>query len=198
MALRYLSRMLSVVLFFSVLLMIGPSKAAACSCAPPPAMKEDLQMKTAVFAGKVMSIGTHAGSVLRSSSAPVKVQLQVYRVWKGDLTAETVIYTPRDSASCGYEGFAVGSEFLVFATGSAERLETNLCTRTKPLATAQGDLAALGDGYGPNGAGPPAGTREEASGAGGMTGASAKALWSLGIILAGTVLLARLHKRRRL
>lgn len=132
-------------------LAVKPTSASACSCAAPAPVQEDLQRKTAIFSGKVRSISTPGLGLLHSTADPVKVTFEVQDVWKGELHSKTVVYTALSSASCGYEDFAVNQEFIVFAHGNPDRLETGICERTKPLASAGEELAALGSGYKPAG-----------------------------------------------
>lgn len=145
-------------LFLCCLLAIGgwllakPAVVHACSCAGPMPVQDDLNRKTAVFAGKVKSVYKPQGWFFRSSADPVEVTFEVTDVWKGELRSETTVYTALSSASCGYEGFAVNQSYIVFAHGTSDRLETGICTRTKPLSSAGEELAALGSGNKPNAA----------------------------------------------
>ncbi|WFB57936.1 hypothetical protein [Paenibacillus sp. BR1-192] len=67
----------------------------------------------------------------------------------------TELTTAMSSASCGYDQFAVGSEYLVFASAESGRLTTGLCDGTKPLTAAGKELSELGAGYPPKAAPPP-------------------------------------------
>lgn len=171
----------------------APGKAHACSCAKPPAVKEELNRRTAVFAGKVTQVEKPASKLIQSSAEPVKITFEVSAVWKGELKSKTAVYTAMSSASCGYENFQVHTEYIVFATGTPDRLETSICTRTKPLASAWEERAVLGTGAAPLSTTP--GPATEAASAGGQTGASSKALWSLGIMLAGVTAFAVMHRK---
>lgn len=140
-----------VFLFVSVYVM-KPSEALACSCAEPPSVEENLQNKTAVFTGKVIRLEQpkpdEDGSI--SSAAPVKITLEVAEVWKGEIGKETDVYTAMDEASCGYGGFVLDQEFIVFAYGKPDRLETGMCEGNKPVSEAEKELTALGEGYAPS------------------------------------------------
>jgi hypothetical protein len=70
--------------------------------------------------------------------------MAVLRVWKGTLGRSVVLRTANDGASCGYP-FAVHESYLVFTRDRS----VSLCSRTKPIADATEDLAALGDGHPP-------------------------------------------------
>ncbi|MEO2203088.1 hypothetical protein ABGV42_05025 [Paenibacillus pabuli] len=65
------------------------------------------------------------------------------------MNSQTTVYTAWSSESCGYEGFEVNEEFIVFAYGKLDRLETGLCEGTKNLESAQEELKDLGTGYKP-------------------------------------------------
>ncbi|WP_271753401.1 hypothetical protein [Cohnella sp. JJ-181] len=128
---------------------VKPAAVHACSCAERPGIEDQLQRKTAVFTGKVLSLSNPVSGRNWSSADPVKVQMEVNKVWKGELASQTTVYTAVSSVSCGYEDFKVNEEYIVFAYGDPDRLETGLCEGNKTLATAQDELKALGAGYEP-------------------------------------------------
>ncbi|SFE10462.1 hypothetical protein SAMN05216378_2334 [Paenibacillus catalpae] len=121
----------------------------ACSCAAPPNIEDQLNLKTAIFTGKVVSLTQPVKGKLMSTADPVKVQFEVKTVWKGELSSQTTVYTAMSSESCGYEEFDVDEEFIVFAYGDPDHLETGICEGNKTIAAAQEDLKALGAGYEP-------------------------------------------------
>lgn len=126
-----------------------PDRAMACSCAELPSMEEQLERKTAVFAGEVQSVTQPVSSFLSSSADPVKAVIQVKQVWKGDVAQKVAVYTALSSESCGYEGFTAGKEYIVFAYEDSGHLATGLCEGTKLLSEAQEELAWLGEGTTP-------------------------------------------------
>jgi len=119
-------------------------QAFACTCLPPESPERELERSTAVFAGEVTSVETPSGQIT-SSADPVAITFEVYTVWKGPHTNTFTITTARSSASCGY-AFEMGKEYLVYARGEADDLQVSLCSRTKPLTRARGDLAELRKG----------------------------------------------------
>jgi hypothetical protein len=134
------------------LVWIKPVTVQACSCATFPTVEDGMKQSTAIFAGKVISLTQPDPRRLFSSSAdPVKVVLEVSKVWKGELAAKTEITTAMSSVSCGYEGFDVDEEYLVFANADSisKKLETGLCNGNRSLASAEEELKALGQGYAP-------------------------------------------------
>ncbi|BBI34978.1 hypothetical protein KCTCHS21_43770 [Cohnella abietis] len=86
---------------------------------------------------------------IMSSADPVKVTFEVQTVWKGQIENKTVVNTAVSGASCGYTGFALGAEYVVYAYGNADKLETGMCERTKLLESADEDITELGTGYDP-------------------------------------------------
>ncbi|WP_239618309.1 hypothetical protein [Cohnella mopanensis] len=84
-----------------------------------------------------------------SSGDLVSITFAVDQVWKGEVEKSTVVHTALSSASCGIENFTVDAEYVVYAYGEPDKLETNICDRTKLLANAEEDLAGLGVSYEP-------------------------------------------------
>ncbi|MFD2702960.1 hypothetical protein ACFSVM_21195 [Paenibacillus shunpengii] len=108
-----------------------------------------MSRKTAIFTGKLISLSRPNQGMIMSSAEPVSAQFEVMNVWKGELGTEATVYTATSSDSCGYEGFEVDEEYIVFAYGPYDQLKTGLCEGTKELGSAQAELAALGEGYKP-------------------------------------------------
>jgi len=145
---------LGLAVLLSAGLMVKPKAAFACSCAGPLSaekqVQDELERKTAIFAGKVTEVVPPPKKRIMSSADEVKVTFEVTKVWKGELGRETVVYTAQSSASCGYENFEVGTAYIVSAYNVPEDLHTNICDLTKPLDSAGEELALLGDGYLPS------------------------------------------------
>jgi hypothetical protein len=142
------AKRLAMVLFVVVVcLATGPGRAWACSCVQPGTPAEELAKSTAVFTGRVVDVHTPTSEVI-SSADPVQVTFQVYSVWKGPVNEQLVVTTARESASCGY-AFSQGLEYLVYAYGSESELAADICSRSRSLSGADGDLAALGHGTDP-------------------------------------------------
>ena len=81
----------------------------------------------------------------------MQVTFAISKVWKGTDQPTIEVLTSASSASCGFE-FVQGEEYLVYASESEGRLQTNLCSRTALLAMAGDDLAVLGAGSTPSSA----------------------------------------------
>jgi cobalamin biosynthesis Mg chelatase CobN len=144
---------LSLVILLGSGLLIKPQAVYACSCAAPLSaekqVKDELDRKSAIFAGKVVKITQPQQNIIISSADLVKVTFEVSKVWKGELGRQAVVYTAMSSASCGVENFQVGTKYIVSAYKDSKPLETTICNLTKPLASAGAELAVLGEGYAP-------------------------------------------------
>ena len=128
-----LKKSVLVLAVFGALFIIGRAGIAhACLCYSVTPY-EEYRRSDAVFAGTVVSIN-------QSSSLPVT--FDVSRVWKGPHTETIALYTPPSNPSCGYT-FQIGGKYLVYANSQNGRLQTNLCSGTKPLSAAQGDVSVI-------------------------------------------------------
>lgn len=147
------------VTFFLSILLSYPNLAAACSCLPPEEPVQELRKSDVVFVGNVERVG----------SDPFKpglkeISLKLSRSLKGleDLGVgdNVVIYTSRDSASCGYD-FAKNIDYLVYATGSRARLKVSLCSRTSYFDTSRKEVKELSNFLTENPEEASAGARED-------------------------------------
>lgn len=120
----------------------------ACSCAPPPPPKVALKQAAAVFAGKVVEIEFDQAKYTKT------VTIEVASAWKGDIGKRVKVTTAIHGATCGY-GFKKGGAYLVYCYANKPKgdepviLRTNICTRTRPMATAAGDIKEIGEGKKP-------------------------------------------------
>jgi hypothetical protein len=154
------------------LLWIGaPPAAIACSCVAPPPPLEAMAESRAVFGGKVIRVDDHftlskkiwvgiryAVSDLFDTAEPdfsprwygKAVTLEADRVWKGLIGRSIVIMTAQGGGDCGVE-FRVGESYLVYLRPyRKDWADTDLCSRTRRIGNAAGDLAALGVGAPPD------------------------------------------------
>jgi hypothetical protein len=138
---------------FAVLFAL-PQACFACSCLAPPPPAEAAADAAAVFQGEVIKVEQVRGS---TGAEIRRVTMRVSKVWKGNVAAEMPVYTANDSAACGVD-FQQGTEYVIYANASngtdfwaspANSLVTGLCDRTRPVAEAADDLAALGPGRPP-------------------------------------------------
>lgn len=109
--------------------------AEACSCLRPEGPSEELAKFDAVFEGKVVSIGDEGMNR--------RVELAVARAWKGIESPTVTVTTANNSAACGF-AFAEGESYLLYADALEGALHVNICSRSRDIAGAGEDLAALG------------------------------------------------------
>ncbi|MCR2822955.1 hypothetical protein [Lederbergia panacisoli] len=132
-------------LFFT----ISPIKSLACSCIPVGTVQEEVDRSTDVFSGKVVEIvDSNKNKKNQSSADLLEVKFEVDKSWKGSNQSELIVYTERDSASCGFE-FSLNEEYIVYANEVDGQLRVNLCSRTAQLTAATEDLNELGEGQKP-------------------------------------------------
>ena len=183
-----------------VQLSVGAGRAYACSCAPPPPTLDALDGASAVFLGKVVSFRTWSFEVdiLDGYKLPYwSVEFEVDTVWKGPATSTTFVYVTY-GPSCGYPWFEVGEDFLVYAHERHEATTVSQCSRTQRLERAEGDLLALGDGWGPEPG--TTGIRPPSTGIGRpSTDSSRLPVWPTALLaaMAAAVVLVRLVTRPR-
>lgn len=176
-----LSAALAIIIIFATLLVIPvtvDTRAFACSCAGPRPASEVYQNSDAVFVGKAIDI--------QSEGFLSTVRFTVEMAWKGVSDDNIILKTASSGAACGY-GFEEGRDYLVYAYGSPESLETGLCGRTQPFAEAYADLAYLGPGYVPT-PGEPIVEREPAG--------PLLTVLATGVAVAGTIVFVALRKYR--
>ncbi|SFL75330.1 hypothetical protein SAMN03159341_109151 [Paenibacillus sp. 1_12] len=126
-----------------------PQPSQACSCAKKPSVQEELERKSAIFAGKVIKLSGPRLGFFNSSADPLTVTFAVSTVWKGETRAELNVSTPMSDSSCGYS-FEMNREYLVYASSDGSGKHTTmLCDGTKLLSGSADDLAVLGSGNKP-------------------------------------------------
>ena len=129
-------------LAFMALLFIAPT-AAACSCAfGGGAPCQEYWRVDAVFVGTVVSSGMITVEHDSFKSDMRLLHMTVEQPIRGIKTAKLDVITGLGGGDCGY-GFQVGKRYLVYAYRDPKdnHLATNICTRTRPLAEAEDDLA---------------------------------------------------------
>ena len=131
------------VLLLAFIFTAGHVTAVACSCAPPESPSAERKRAAAVFSGRVIEVRGRKGA--GRTPGRVEAVFEVGRAWKGVAGKQVSVYTPSDSAACGY-GFEAGRSYLVYAYGEEGGLTTGLCSRTKRLEEAGADLDELGPG----------------------------------------------------
>lgn len=127
----------------SVALLAAPSLAQACSCMPSPGALEAAQASDVVFSAKLVSVADVPAD--GAHGMPSKLfTFTVTNTYKGQLDAEVRVSTADNSAACGRNYGAPGSEWLIYAGTTGEgQLRDNLCSRTMALADASEDIGVL-------------------------------------------------------
>ena len=119
-----------------LLILAFPRIADACSCLESGAACEDYWKASAVFLGRVEKIDPPS-KVL----APRRVTLTVIEAFSGVQKGTLEVRTGSSGADCGF-AFREGGEYIVYAqrTGSSGALSVSLCSRTREVSRAAGDL----------------------------------------------------------
>ena len=84
--------------------------------------------------------------LLLAGSALLLAPLIGVQLWKGSITSTTVVYAPSE---CGYPGFTLGEDYLVYLEEWREVTAVGLCSGTRRLEYAEEVLLALGEGHAP-------------------------------------------------
>ncbi len=126
----------------ALLLLFLAATSYACSCAPFQGYGELFDGSDLVFSGKVLSISR----VYNGNLAEIEVE----KYWKdsgGKFSERITVQTGFGDSDCGYN-FRNGGQYLVYASAryDGETVHTGICSGTKPLSEAKGDLAWLSDG----------------------------------------------------
>lgn len=129
-------RLLLILSMIGLWFAITPTSTFACSCAALRTPEEHLDRSALVFRGTVGSIEPHP------QVGWLTVNFDVTMVWKGPDSETLTLFTPRDSAACGYP-FEEGVEYVVY---SWDGLDIGRCGRTAPVDQAGEDLAAFDSG----------------------------------------------------
>ena len=119
-----------------ILLIALPAVSWACSCTEPPPPLDALEDATAVFTGRVLAATPDGANGFTYT-------IRVHAVWKGSAEPEVEVSTS-DVAMCGL-WMQAETDYLVYAGGDEAALSTHVCSRSKPMAAAESDLAELGE-----------------------------------------------------
>ncbi|MBA3550223.1 MAG: hypothetical protein H0T76_27425, partial [Nannocystis sp.] len=133
-----------------VVLVLGlwalPHAARACSCMAPPAPATAVERAEAVFEARVEHLRVEPGP---AGVAMIRYELEVLRVWKGEVGAAALLGTRASDSACE-RILAVGKVYVIYAGRDGEgELTDNRCSRTRQASTADEDLAVLGPGRSP-------------------------------------------------
>lgn len=123
--------------------------AMACSCGNESNVQIALEQADAVFAGRVIALKLaprlSEDPTVSFAIEDLEVTVAVHSRWKGEITAETLVYTAFTCCVCGFP-FQIGEEYLIYALADDEgKLRTSICSQTALLANASDDLGLLGN-----------------------------------------------------
>jgi hypothetical protein len=184
------------VLATSLVVLVDPSTASACSCGELTDTTA-VDSADAVFTGMLVDTVEPRWSPIASSGDSMRLVFDVDQVFKGEVFERQSVVTPRDEASCGWTPSSDGP-FLVFATDASimsdaidGELHAGLCSGTR----------AVPDGQPPEWLGPGSIPISGASPVGGqvlpavVTGTAVAA--GVALAVAATAALRRRLRRRR-
>ncbi len=124
-------------------LLLAPSAAEACSCMRSTSAVDSARGADVVFKATVVSVedapGQASGGLPASHDMPQKIfTFAVSETYKGNLDPEIRLYTATNSAACGRDYGAAGSEWLIYANRSdSGELRDNLCSRSISITETQ-------------------------------------------------------------
>lgn len=113
----------------------------ACECMPVASTSEAVRNSTHVFAGTILDKKRVSIPELGDDFREFHMQVRVIRYWKGDLGKQITIRTADDENNCGYD-FKKGNNYVIYAIGG-KTPHINVCSRTVPLKSSQGDSDLL-------------------------------------------------------
>lgn len=115
---------------------------------PPPSVAA--ASAEAVFEARVEAVAADASSP-DAFMGLVRYDLEVLRVWKGELGPTSQLSTRASGAACG-RSLTVGKVYIFYAAKREDgELTDSMCSRTRLSSTADEDLAVLGPGNAPLG-----------------------------------------------
>ncbi|MCM3387171.1 hypothetical protein M3649_03375 [Ureibacillus chungkukjangi] len=141
--------LIAFLLMFPFVVNLSTTSSFACSCSQPGSAEEEMNRSDFVFSGKVLDIKDNNKSlVLQSSADLLEIRFEVSNTWKGLSETEALIFTERESASCGFN-FTIDEEYLVYGNNEGGKKRASLCSKTTLLSEAA-DLNSLGEGQKPS------------------------------------------------
>jgi hypothetical protein len=144
---RSVTRLLVVLLLGLVTVVVTDGSAHACSC-KQLTLPQKVTKATAVFSG-VLSMAS--GPVTSGKRQTMSYDVKVDRVYKGDITSQTVTVKSDVSSDCGLSGMTADNRYLFFVRANGDNLLANGCGGTGPATSArtQRIVALLGQGTTP-------------------------------------------------
>lgn len=121
------------------LMLVAPAPAMACSCVGGDA-EQFASWSDVVFTGTLVARTPPPEGAVMSSTDPATHLFDVDEVFQGDVGSEAEVLSAVSGASCGLEGMAEGTRYVVFAGyhdvmgEPTEMLWANLCGGTAPAS----------------------------------------------------------------
>tara|TARA_B100001250_G_scaffold13497_1_gene11803 strand:- start:51 stop:1904 length:1854 start_codon:yes stop_codon:yes gene_type:complete len=133
-----------------ILLFLFSSLVFPCDCYPLPEPEEAFESVNYVFSGKVVEAleyecgggdgGGDDSCSEENGGELIKVLMEVYDVWKGDIENYTIVKSESQyGGGCGI-GLQMNQEYLVYGNENSSYIFTTICTGTKLLEDANSDL----------------------------------------------------------
>lgn len=130
----------------ALLTFVSPA-AHACTCGGTGGPCESYGTAAAVFVGTAVNsydIKLKESDPREAAWTPRAFKFSVEQSYLGVDGTEIEVSTGRGGGDCGYD-FKIGQRYLVYAQLYKNRLFTSICTRTRSFASANEDLAFLGN-----------------------------------------------------
>lgn len=135
---------------------LASRNAMACSCMNPGTPCDSYGKAAAVFVGTVTGVRDNSRPQPKDVNerrkqedsggvdwTPMAFKFSVEQAYLGVAGSEVEIFTGRGGGDCGVT-FQTGQRYLVYAYRYKDKLNTSICTRTKPFSRATEDIAFLG------------------------------------------------------
>jgi hypothetical protein len=135
----------------ALMLAWSPGTAHACTCSKPLMAGEAFAGAVVVFEGVARGKAMPAPGVLDPAThvPAVRQAFEVSRRWKGEVPAKVDVLTAEGGSSCG-QSYLTDAHYIVYVgRGDGGHLWDDSCSRTRFVAMATEDLAALGPGKPP-------------------------------------------------
>jgi hypothetical protein len=135
----------------ALMLTWSPGSANACTCSKPLMAAEAFAGAVVVFEGVARGKAMPAPGVLDPAThvPAVKQAFEVSRRWKGEVPATVDVLTAEGDSSCG-QSYLTDAHYIVYVgRDDGGHLWDDSCSRTRFVAMAAEDLAALGPGKPP-------------------------------------------------
>lgn len=145
---RYTMMGLALVMLMSIVVLLAPQQALACSCVERLDPEAELARADAVFVGTIVKSKPqrHQEGMTGPTEYRQANLFEVQTSWKGVEESQQIVYDDGYLTSCGMN-FMEDMTYLVYALEIDGDLVSSFCSPTVGIEQAEDDLAALGPGY---------------------------------------------------